>query len=169
MKFIIGFSNPHNVRFPIYAWLIKKVFKTQFSHVYIRFYVAKYDRWLVYESVGKGSRFIEYSNWQQHALPFEEFEVPVTDDQKNQIIVSFIDDLGTKYGILQAIGLGIKQLAKRWFKIKMSNPLPEEDKEICSEAVTSRMLLILGGFKEEKEEVVPLDIYMYLKGLNKQI
>jgi hypothetical protein len=51
----------------------------------------------------------------------------------------------------------------------MSNPLPEEDKEICSEAVTSRMLLILGGFKEEKEEVVPLDIYMYLKGLNKQI
>jgi hypothetical protein len=55
------------------------------------------------------------------------------------------------------------------FKVDIKNPIPEHDKEICSEAVMDRMLLILGGFKEDSEEVVPLDIYMYLKGLNKQI
>lgn len=168
MNFIIGFSNPRNVRFPVYSWLIKKVYNTDFSHVYIRFYASKYDRWLVYESVGKGSRLLNYSTWMKTATTYKEFEIEVTESQKNQIVKAFIDDLGTKYGMLQAVGLGIKALALRWFGIKMNNPFPQKDHEICAEPV-ARMLLILRGFEVESEEVTPLDIYNYLQGLNKQI
>lgn len=158
--FIIGFSNS-KMRFPVFAWLIKKVYDIPYSHVYIRFYSTKYDRWLVYESVGKGARFMTYTNWQTIDTTHKEFTISVTEEQRTKIICSFLDDLGRQYGMKQAFGIGIKALAKRWFNKDINNPFPEHDKEICSEAVT-KMLEILGGFKANNEEVTPLDIYSYL-------
>lgn len=160
--FYIGFSKPKGMKFPIYANLIRIIYKTEYSHVYVRFYASKYDRWLVYESVGKGTRFVEYNNWQNHAQVIDEFIVDVTDEQKKIIITSCIDNLGKDYGILQAIGIGLKKLVKKWFNVKVNNPFPDPSKEICSDAVSVFINALSGHKVINSEEVSPSDIYEFL-------
>lgn len=48
----IGFSR-HRGFAPL-SWAIMAVERTNFSHVYIKFYSASMGRWLVYEATGKG-------------------------------------------------------------------------------------------------------------------
>lgn len=164
--FYIGFSKPKGMKFPIYANVIRFIYKTDYSHVYVRFYAAKYDRWLVYESVGKGTRFIEFNNWKHHAQVIDEFVVDATVEQKVRIVTSCIDRLGTDYGILQAIGIGLKKIVSEVFNITINNPLPEKDKEICSDAIGD-FINALSNFEVIKsEESSPQDIYHFLLNNN---
>jgi hypothetical protein len=159
---VVGFSRPINMNFPIFSWLIRLIYQTQYSHVYIKFHSDKLQRCFIYETVGKGTRFINESNWVKHSSVVEEFTLSISDEQKTQMIQACVDNLGNDYGVMQAIGLGIKQLYKELFNKTIQNPFSDEETEICSQAA-GNILEILGYELGDTEEVAPIDIYNYLK------
>lgn len=58
MKITIGFSSPINHPAPIFSLAIKTIYNIPYSHTYIKFYDQEADRFVIFESVGVGSRFV---------------------------------------------------------------------------------------------------------------
>lgn len=158
---IVGFSTPR--KFHIFPWVIRKMEKTPFSHVYIKIFSKSTDRYLVYQSSGMQVNFVGQDIFYSINKDLVEFAFPVSADQKVKLLQTAIDLAGKPYGMKQVLGMGLVRLAKM-VGIKINNPWADGSKTyICSELIAT-LLLDLGYKFEDLDNVTPGDIFEKLEG-----
>lgn len=158
---IIGFSTPRD--FSTLSWIIKKVERTEFSHVYVKIFSKSLDRYLVYQASGLAVNFCGQDTFYAHNKDIAEFAIPVTPEQKIEILKKCVDLAGKPYGMKDLIGIGLVRLAGlvRW---KIRNPFADGSKTyICSE-IAATILLMLGFHFQELDSTTPTDVYEKLRG-----
>jgi hypothetical protein len=159
---IVGFSTHKD--FNILSWIIQKVEKTTFSHVYIRWYSATTDRQLTYQASGLAVNFCGQEVFYTKNVDIAQFSISITDAEKITILQTAIDLAGKPYGIMDLVGIGLVRLMALFGK-KIKNLFRDEGNAyICSELVAT--ILIKIGFKfEELSDVTPKDVYDKLRGI----
>ena len=157
-KITIGFSSPINNPFPVLSWAIKTIYRIPYSHTYIKFYEEDADRYVIFESVGVGARFIGINLWEQHAEVIREIELSTTPEKFKKIKQMCIDHAGLKYGKMQVIGIYIAKL----FRMKRNIFKNGDDLLVCSEII-GRIMVELGyDFDKDFDLLSPKDIYKKL-------
>ena len=136
--------------------MIRWYLGTGYSHVSYHFEAQKYDAILVYEAVGSGLRFIEKSNWLNHAEVVKSVDLQVSDCIYDRMMSICIKKAGLPYGYKQNIGIIIADILNL-----DHNPFPAN--ENCSELLAE--LLEEAGFVFSKsyDLITPLDIEKALK------
>lgn len=159
---IVGFSSPR--KFHVLSWIIKNVEHTDFSHVYIKIFSRSLDRYLVYQASGLAVNFCGQDTFYAHNRDIAEFAIPVTPEQKVEVLKKCVDLAGKPYGMKSLIGIGLVRLAGLvgW---KIRNPFADGSKTyVCSECAAT--LLVILGFKfDELDSTTPKDIYEKLRGM----
>lgn len=131
--FIVGFSKPN--RWKPFAWLIQLVDRTEYDHVYIKWYSPSIDRWMVYQASGTAVNFEGTTHFLSHSIPIEEYQLQVSDNTKKSVIQYAVDNCGVPYGVKQVLGIGIVKVAKLIGK-NIKNPFSDGSKtEVCAELV----------------------------------
>lgn len=156
----IGFSRPTNVLFPFGSWAIRLYQNSEYSHVYIKIFSKKLNRYMIYEAVGNGGvRFIGLDQWKKKAKEVESFNLNVESEKTIELLQFLVDTCGIDYGFMQNIGIVYAN-----FFGKPKNPWRKGKN--CSEAVAD--FLVLNGFKINKSHdlVTPKDIHKVLSNLN---
>lgn len=163
MEFIIvGFSTPKV--FNPFSWLIKKIQKTKFSHVYIRFHSNAYNRDLVYQASGLKVNFISWKKFQEIESIFAEFPIEIDLHSKQLMIQYCLDQVGKDYDTKGIFGIGIVFIYKMFNK-HIKNPFAnKEESFFCSKLAE----YILQDFLHQNvgidpDLVTPKDIYEYLE------
>lgn len=160
---VIGFSRPKG-GFKPFSWLIRLIENTPYSHVYIKFYAKKYDRYLVYQASGTQVNFISQERFNEEEVIVKEFILEVDEISMNKMIQFAIDNVGAPYGVKEIFGLGLVLLC-RLFGKKIKNPFGDGTKSFfCSQLVD----YILSGplnrnITFDPDLVTPKDIYKYLE------
>ena len=149
----IGFSK--SLGFKPFSWAIKWYLNTSYSHTYFKFYSKNLDRNLIYESMGKGTRFISEKSWLKENEQVFAYHLELTPEEKTEFLQSCVDQAGEGYGTLQNIGILISDI----FNL---NKNLIESRSICSELVGK--YLIARGFIFDKDLnlLTPKDIYTAL-------
>lgn len=161
-EFIVGFSRPKG-GFEPFSWLIRLFTWSPFSHAYIKFYSAKYDRWLIYQASGLKVNFIGSVRFNAAEVICSEFSLPVSDDARLKTIKFAIDECGVPYGIKEIIGM-CAVLVCRMFGKKIKNPLSDGNASfVCSELIAE----ILNDIMTEQDKLdpetsSPKDVYNFL-------
>ena len=159
----IGFSRPKNVTLPVFSWAIRAVYRTPYSHSYLRFTSQSLNRCLIYEAVGKGLRFIGLNLWNTHAECLKEFKLEVTDDQYTALLQYCVDNAGLEYGMVQSFGIFIGELARSVGIDVRKNLLDESaNHKICSEVVAEVLISLGVNFSKDLNLITPKDIYCKL-------
>lgn len=158
---IIGFSTPRT--FNTLSWTIRKAERTDFSHVYVKIFSKSLDRYLIYQASGLTVNFCGQQTFYAHNKDIAEFAIPITTEQKVEILKKCVDLAGRPYGIKALIGIGLVRLASI-FKWKIHNPYADGSKTyICSE-ITATLLILIGFKFNELDSITPKDIYDKLRG-----
>lgn len=154
----IGFSKPTNVFMPWGSWAIRLYQNTEYSHVYIKIYSKKLNRYMIYEAVGHGGvRFIGLEQWKKKAIEVKSFKLYVESEKTTELMQFLVDNCGVEYGILQNIGIVYAN-----FFGKLKNPWRKGKN--CSEAVADFLVLNGFSFKKSHDLITPKDIYEVLSG-----
>lgn len=162
---IIGFSC--HKTFNILSELIKAAEHTKFSHVYVKFYSASLDRWLIYQASGLVVNFVGEEHFLEKNKVIAEFKTAVTPEQKTEVLQLAVDLAGRPYGMKDLIGIGLVRLAAL-FKKKIKNPFEDGTKAyICSE-LGATILVKLGVKIEDLDSTTPKDLYDLLRGKDGQ-
>lgn len=165
-KLIIGFSRPN--KFKIFAWLIMKIWKTPFDHVYVKFRSDYYDRDIIYQASGIMVNFMSPVIFAENNLIIDEFELDITSENKIKLMQFAIDNAGKPYGLKEGIGLVLIEIARHFGKI-IKNPFGDGSKTyVCSklaayikENFTYSNKLI--NLPVDIDQISPLDMYNSLK------
>lgn len=158
---VIGFSTHRE--FNILSWFIRKVLKTDFSHVYIKWYSERLNRWLIYQASGLKVNFVGQPLFLEHNKPVAEFLISITEQQKTDMMATAIDLAGKPYGMKQLIGMGLVYLCKAFGK-DIKNPFNDGSNTfVCSE-LAAVVLVKLGMKLEDLDSISPKDLYELLRG-----
>lgn len=125
--------------------------RTDYSHVYLKFYSQSLGRTLIYEAVGSGVRFIGQPAWEGHAKEMHSYDIEISDEAYFVLMGFCVDNAGIEYGFLQNLGVVISDL------LKLEKNIFREGAN-CSEIVGK--VLIMEGFAIDKsiDLVIPRDI-----------
>lgn len=133
MKVKIGFCKPKNHIFPIFAWLIMWLDKSEFSHTYFEF--IKDRKVVVFEAGGLFAGYRKYEKFHSHYETIEAYEA----NFDPQIVEVFNTLEGARYGVVQVIGMGLARVLKIITRGKVNAPNPFRDGKktiVCSEVVS---------------------------------
>lgn len=164
--FKVGFSTSRS-RCAIGASLIRWYMRTPFSHVYLVFGKAPTE--LVVHATGKGLFPISRKKFLEHNFVVEEFEISVSDLEYDKIKMLSYDNMGTKYGYWQNIGILIAELlCTTYKKLNINKRIvnPFMDGVNCSEWVSMALKVEdTEAFAEFSDSnlISPSDVYKYLK------
>jgi hypothetical protein len=158
---IVGFST--HKKFGIFPWLIKKVEKTPYSHVYLKFYSSKLDRDVIYQASGTKVNFVGTEIFNRDSVVIEEFSIDISDEVKTKTMRFCIDNAGIAYGMKQVLGIGIVRFF-RLFNKEIKNPFSDGYKtEVCAELVGHILEDCLGNKLDiDLDTVGPKGIYDYV-------
>lgn len=155
---IVGFSRPK--KWKLFSAVVKWYLKTPYSHVYMKFYSKSLDRWIVYEAVGNGVRFIGQKLFDETVDIIKEFEIDISDEKQKELLVWCVDNSGVKYGCLQLIGIFIANI----LKLKRN---PFKSGKICSELIAEAIENAeIYKFKKDLNLVTPKEIYNLLMAMS---
>lgn len=157
----VGFSKPKTWK-PFSA-LIMLGFNIPYDHVYIKFHSNTFNRYLVYQASGLMVNFMG-KEFTDNNVIVDEFEIPITAENKIAMIQFAIDNAGKPYGIKEAFGMAIVRLVELLFKKKIKNPFGDGGKTyVCSELAGYIMDQYAGAkIPADLDYMTPLDIYNYL-------
>jgi uncharacterized protein YycO len=154
-KLIVGFST--SKKFKILPWLIRKVEGTKFSHVYIKWYSAYFNRWIIYQAEVGGVQFMSSEMFDKDNVTLAEFEFPMSEEQNQRIVQFAMDHCGVPYGYTSILGFLLQK-----FNIKVPILFDNTKSYICSELAATIL-------KEEFQEIdidpnliTPRILYNYL-------
>ena len=160
MIITIGFST--HKKFAILAWIIKKVQKTKYSHIYLKFNSDSLQRTLIYQASGLEVNFCGDSVFLSKNKIIEEFELYFDNKEHTILLQKCVDLAGTPYGIKELMGIGIVKAAKLLDK-NIKNPFADGDKSfVCSELIGT-LLNMLGYDFDNLDSLTPKDIYEKLR------
>lgn len=147
----VGFSK-HKGFSPL-SWLIMLCEHSNYSHSYIRVWSDSLECDLIYQATGSGVYFISKGLFDKTSESIEEYEIPVTKEQKTQLLKWAIEQSGKPYGVKQLMGLGLVRLLKL-FGIKIKNPFSDGNSTyICCELVMEALKHLNYKFTESLDDV----------------
>jgi len=160
MKIKIGFSKPKSL-FKPFAWLIRLIEWTPYSHVYVRSFSSLAGCDLIYQASGTQLNFMGLKHFEDNAVIIREFDFDIEDDNYRKYLGWAIRESGAPYGLLSAIGIGIQKILGL-----NKNPLSDRDATwFCSELaakVLSDFVEIVGS-PLDFETAGPKDIFNFCK------
>lgn len=164
-KIIIGFSKPQIFK-PL-AWLIMTGFNIPYSHVYIKIYSEKYDRWLIYQASNTMVNFMNINTFKDHSQVIEEFELEITPEVKSKVMKFAIDNCGKAYSIKEAIGLAIVRIFDLFGKT-IKNPYADGGTTYVCSGLVSEILKDCLDEKLPKDsyDMTPLDTFLLVTYIN---
>lgn len=141
-----------------------------YSHVYIKIWSVKYNRYLIYQASHTMVNFMGTEIFTRENEIVKEFEVELKAEGKAALMQFAIDNAGVPYGVKDALGMAIKRIAEI-FGFKIKNPFGDgEQSYVCCELAG----YILDRFSKEKfnfevEEISPKDVYEMLSSVAAQL
>jgi hypothetical protein len=155
-KLIVGFS--HSTKFfAPFSWLIRFWDRTPYSHVYFQFETTKTKIEIVYQASSTMLNYMSKDVFLTKNSVVSEFELFLTDEQYNLIMLNCMKSAGLDYSIKQIIGLVIANT----FNLK-SNPLSDEKQYVCSEWIAEQLQTIGYRFKKPLDLITPKDVFKVL-------
>jgi len=166
---IIGFSTHRGPS--LLASLIRRAEGTEYSHVYLRVYSESLDRWLVYQASGLAVNFMGFERFLQHNIIIEEYQIQVTQAEKQAILRFCVDEAGVPYGSKWLVGMAWVRLAKLWFDRKVGNPFPSGQATYACSKLMGYVLKLLGkGYSPTQlESADPKWINKQIKSWNRAV
>lgn len=156
-KLIVGFS--HSTKeFSPFSKLIRMWDRTPYSHVYFQFETTKNKIEIVYQASSVMLNYMSKDVFLTKNAIVSQFELYITEEQYNLIMLNCMKSAGLEYSIKQIFGL----LIARAFNLK-SNPLSDEKRYVCSEWVAEQLQNIGYRFKKPLDLVTPKDVFKVLK------
>lgn len=130
---IVGFSKPK--QYKLFAKLIMIGYCIPYSHVYIKFWSDKFQRFLIYQASGTAVNFMGTTIFEDHNETIKEFELVLTDEDRIKMIQFALDNSGKSYGFKNALGLTVVRIMELFGK-RIKNPLADDGKTyVCCELV----------------------------------
>lgn len=133
MRYYVGFSTRKR---SFISRLIKLVEGSEFSHVYLKYYIPEYNEWAIYHASSTLIHLIPEHRFLERNNIVYEYEFTASPGECRQMVKSSFNKLGVPYAWFQIIGmLGIRIL-KLWFNWRVRNPFGDgERSQVCSELV----------------------------------
>jgi len=151
----IGFSRPKKRILPIYSWAIRAIYRTSYSHVYIRWTTPRIKEDVVYQASGTKINLMAGSIFDKNNYVTSVYEVDITSETYRNLLKYCLQNAGVDYGSLQAVGIGIQHV----FNLK-KNPFSNGSRaQVCSELVGRILEQFLGtDFSFQFDDLSPRDI-----------
>lgn len=148
----IGFSKPK--KFMILSWLIRKLQRTEYSHVYIKFTSDKYKRNLIYQASGLQVNFVGEQVFKDHCEIVKECTLQIQDETYTKMMTFAIDKAGYPYSIKQLFNIVIYMVTGK------TNILGSGRKAyVCSELAGEMLKTILNvAINKDLDIITPKDI-----------
>lgn len=157
---VIGFSTPR--KFGILSTTIRKIERTEFSHVYFKIFSKSLDRYLIYQASGLQVNFVGEDNFHSKNKTIASFIIPISTERKIKFLQKAIDLAGRPYGIKQIFGMGLVRFLYI-FNYKAQNPYADGSHTyVCSE-LAAEHLNDLGFDFEDLDSITPKNIYNKLR------
>ena len=152
---IIGFSRP--TTFKLLSWLIQKIEKTEYSHVYAKFYSSTINRQIIYQASGLEVNFVGSELFYKNHIAVKEFSISVSDEVYLETMRFAVDSAGMPYSIKQLFGILFYMLTGK---------VPVGDGRrgyVCSELMGQMLTQKLEkSVTKDLDLVLPKDIYNLL-------
>lgn len=150
----IGFSSTKNPYLP-FAWAIRKVLKTSYSHTYLKYYSEEMQQPMVFQASGLAVNLMSYDQFLTIENVYKEFEISVTDDQWKLLRQEFCRGLGQPYSSLQILN-SLLYIAFKW------HPFKNIEGWDCSKLMETILASLGYNMPESPDVVTPKDVYEYL-------
>lgn len=116
----------------IFSRLIRFFTKSKVSHCAIGLDIGGMD--MVAHATVSGIVLVPRSRFTENNTIIKEFII--NQDIENNIVKVF-EDLGVQYDYVGVFGFGLVNVLKRWFGLKIKNPLASSKAMVCSEFVVA--------------------------------
>lgn len=164
-KITISFTTARS-KFSPFAWIIRKLWGTEYSHTAIIFHTKSLSQNLVYHASAKGLNFMSPRVFEHYNIIIYEKDIEITDEAYSKIVEKAIYHAGEDYGILNAIGTGLAYLLWRIGLPKWNPFVDGREKWICSEWVGDVLNTAYPEFDIDLETVSPQDIYNIVNSIS---
>lgn len=158
----IGFSKP--VKWMPFSWLIQTAYDIPYDHVYIRVNLAEIGSDLIFQASSSMVNFMGPIEFASKNVTLNEFQVEMTDANKQAMMKEAFALVGTPYGVKECFGLALVKIAS-WFGKSIKNPWATsvQTSDVCSQLV-SQFLVTYAGMTLPKlpADMTPLDVYNFL-------
>lgn len=153
MKIIIGASRNYLIGSRVIQWWMR----TNYSHIYVRWYLSSQEREIVYQASHGMVHFCSLENFTKDNTVVKEFILEITDEQFKKFSQKSIDLAGEKYSKLELLQIFLTDLSYGKLSFKDQNGY------ICSELVCELLEDIGIVFKKPKYMMKPIDIVYALE------
>lgn len=159
---IFGFSTQK--KFNLVSWLIQKIERAKYSHVYIRVYSEQAERWLVYHASRERMNFMNFDQFRDQNNIICEYLVQGNEEQNRKVLQFSVDSVALPYGRRSLLGIGLSRVVKSWFKKSIPNLLHAgQNTLVCTELAGHCLNLLGGSIKMEELELMGLnDIHNHI-------
>jgi hypothetical protein len=165
---IIGFSRPK--KFKPFAWIIMKVLRTNYDHVYVKFHSDSLERDIIYQASKTMINFMGTVVFENENIIVKEYTLEIMPENKKALMQFAVDNAGKPYSFKEIIGFA-------WVKINsifgrtISNPFKEGKNEYVCSVLASYILenYLNRDIPGDFENVDPLKLDQYLASLNLKI
>jgi hypothetical protein len=143
---------------------IRLVTRSKVNHTGIIYYDGVLDHYMVMHADNLGFNIIPLKRF-IHKNTIIAFYAPKTNnDTKNmRYALTYVSScLGAEYDYPAVLGFLFVITIRRWFHIKMLNPLRDSSKMFCSEAVANLLKKMDIGFNKDPETTSPEDLLKIL-------
>lgn len=148
----IGFSRPK--KWMPLAWIIQKVQRTDYSHVYIKFTSDKYQRNLIYQASGLQVNFVGEAVFKDHCEIVKECVIQVSDETYTKMMTFAIDKAGYPYSIKQLFNIVLYMCTGKAHILGTGR-----DSYVCSELAAEMLKSILNvPISEDLDIITPKDV-----------
>jgi len=159
-EIIVGFSSPRS--FKPGAELIKLwQGGTTYSHIYLKMYLKKYNRFMVYECSHGSVRCLEAFNWARQNKITKEFTCQISEEKLDKTVATCIDLLAKPYGYFGLLKLVLAKICKKLFRSRWLSSWGDGMRTFhCSEFI-ARLLPEAVEYTTEKnpDHLEPVDIF----------
>lgn len=164
MSLKISFSRP--IKFKIFSWLIRKIDRSEFSHVSISWYSEFLEREIVYQASSVMVNFCEGKRFREQHKIIEEIELDMSEDTRKRVIQYAMDRAGVPYGILQCVGIAWVKLCAALGK-NVRNPFSNgRTLYVCCELAADLLESEFGfKFSESLDNLTPRDLLQILSNV----
>lgn len=148
----IGFSTTK--KWMPLSWLIQKVQKTPYSHVYIKFTSDKYQRNLIYQASGLQVNFVGENVFDEKEQIIKECQLQVSEETYTKMMTFAIDKAGYPYSIKQLFNIVIYMVTGKAHTLSDGR-----SGYVCSELAGEMLKTILNvPITEDLDIITPKDI-----------
>lgn len=153
MKLIIGASRTDQ----IWSKVLQIHMKTDYSHVYARWYLSSQEREIVYQASHGMVHYCSLERFTSNNVIVKEFVLDITDEQFKKFSRKCIDLAGEKYSKLELLQI--------WLSDVSGDKLHFKDQKgyICSELMCELLTDLGIQFNKPKHLVKPEDIVQALE------